>query len=761
MACSKAGCLLSGTTSNVARLVHTKRPNDDRYAVPPFQILTDCPALADHAMTSLLRANIRICRAFPGSVANYHNDDLGGKFLALAAWLAQQTPGSADGKVALWVVRFEQAQLVSAYDAGIWIGNALHQGNRSAATMFDAMLDVLEDTLAAQPFHFDANVTFLAACFSLNETEQRLLYLAACAELSGFGFTYLDIQRPASRLHRALALAIDTDTANVSSAMQWNGALARSGLLANAFDGTVALDATLALSRFGKLAFREPYTSGVKLFDAILQPLPDPAHSIPLVWPALLNEERVLRVLLQAATTNAERGVNILLHGRPGTGKTEFARQLIAACEADGYQVPFSDPDGCEATRAERLASLHAAQCMLGQGRASVLVLDEAEDIFLNDPFAQFFAQGKQAVSKAWINHLLETNPHPVIWLTNSIDGIDTAYLRRFAFTVHFAVPERTVREKIAQTHFACTDISHELTALVARREEFSAAHIATCARVVRLTADCGIPDDEIALCQLNGQAHVMAANPLAPVPPALFIFDVAYLRLEGRLQAQEIIDAVARCGTGSVLMSGPPGTGKTELANLIAEKLGRELLRRTAADINRPYFGESEQQIARLFDDCRPDRQILFLDEADAVLTQREAGLHRASYAVTTEFLRRLDDFRGVFLCATNHVAAIDSALARRFAFRLSFKPLSAEQREALLCRVLGNTANAVIVLPEESKARLARLDGLTPGDYANVARRFTLLGVRPDICSWIAELEEEWRAKPDVGSGRTIGFA
>lgn len=731
-------------------------------------LLTNCPALNDAAAVCLLRTNLRICSLLPRSIVRMMCRDLGSEFVPLAHWLSLQTPGSPDGKAPLWVVRYEEAARNSSCAAGDWIGEALYVGSNTTRPMCDAMLGVLDEAAEAVPFDLAPNVDFVAQIFCLNVTEKRLLHLAVCAELSTFGLSCLNVERPASRLHRALAVAIEVSIDSVATVMQWDSALARSGLFANPFDGTVELSEALALSRFGKLLFRERFSSTAKLFDAILQPLPAPSSQSPLTWPALATEEHAVQALLDAAIASAAPGINILLHGAPGTGKTEFARQIAAHCQGEAYEVPFADTDGREATRAERLAALHTAQCMLGEGHPVVLVLDEAEDVFLTDPLARMFVPDRHAFSKAWMNRLLENNVHPVIWLTNSASGIDPAYLRRFAFTVHFGVPDLPVRQQIAQSHFAGTSVSLQLAALVARREDFSAAQIATCARVVRLMASHtaagdSIPGDEIALSQLNGQARTMGSLVLEPPRPAPVTFDLAYLHLEGRMQASEIVDAIVRHGAGTVLMSGPAGTGKTEFAGLIAYRLGRELLRVTAADVNRPYFGESEQRIASLFDDCRPAQQILFLDEADAVLGDRTAGMHRASHAITTEFLRRLDSFRGVFLCATNYADAIDSALTRRFVFRLAFKPLCADQREALLFNVLGlveKVPAGSFSLPEPVRQALGRLEGLTPGDYANVARRFTLLGATPDSTSWVSELEQEWRAKSKGRSGNLMGF-
>lgn len=155
------------------------------------------------------------------------------------------------------------------------------------------------------------------------------------------------------------------------------------------------------------------------------------------------------------------------------------------------------------------------------------------------------------------------------------------------------------------------------------------------------------------------------------------------------------------------------------------------------------------------MFDDCDPSRQILFLDEAEALLSARGDAHNPARGSVTAEFLRRIEAFPGVFLCATNYAAWLDGALMRRFAFRMQMRPLDAVQRVGMLASCAGIALPAVST---DTRHQLERLDGLTPGDFANVARRFALLGTVAGVEEWIGELHQEWHARP--GTSARIGF-
>jgi SpoVK/Ycf46/Vps4 family AAA+-type ATPase len=542
----------------------------------------------------------------------------------------------------------------------------------------------------------------------------------------------------------------------VIAALKENGSLMQSGLFENPADGTTALRDLLELSQFGQRVFTRPYATRADLFNVLLEPLPAPADAQPLQWPALAAQQRTVQAVLATALAHAEAGVNILLYGPPGTGKTEFARQLAHSLSCRAYEVACRDDDGDEATRGQRLCSLRTAQSLLGGTQSALLVLDEAEDVFQDDGKPSGAAR---VGSKAWMNKLLESNPHPVLWITNSIAAIDPAYRRRFTFSIRFDVPDLAARRHIAQRHLQPVGVSDATIDCIARRSELTPALIASGAKVVRLAAGHAGTQDEVALCYLDSQGKLMRTTPaLNRTPQPVTRFDTAYLRIGGRFTPEQVVDAITRHGRGTVLMSGPPGTGKTQLAGRIAERLERELQYYSASDVNSKWFGESEQQVADMFASCDPERQLIFLDEAETLLSERASAMHRASEAVTAEFLRQLESFNGVFLCATNHGGTIDSALMRRFVFRLEFRPLSGTQREQLLRELIAWPAQQE--LPRSALQLLEQLDGLTPGDFANVKKRFTLLGLEAALDDWLVELRQEWQVKPHAAQARMMGF-
>jgi hypothetical protein len=130
--------------------------------------------------------------------------------------------------------------------------------------------------------------------------------------------------------------------------------------------------------------------------------------------------------------------------------------------------------------------------------------------------------------------------------------------------------------------------------------------------------------------------------------------------------------------GTGTAaLFSGPPGTGKTMAASVLAGQLGRELYRIDLSRVVDKYVGETEKNLGRIFDAAADADAILLFDEADSLFgkrTQVQSSHDRYANLETNYLLQRIEQHPGVSILTTNHVQNLDEAFARRVPFRVEF---------------------------------------------------------------------------------------
>ncbi|MEI2679511.1 MAG: ATP-binding protein [Burkholderiaceae bacterium] len=234
--------------------------------------------------------------------------------------------------------------------------------------------------------------------------------------------------------------------------------------------------------------------------------------------------------------------------------------------------------------------------------------------------------------------------------------------------------------------------------------------------------------------------------------------YDLGLVNTESRFEVPKIVEALRRKACGTLCFHGPPGTGKTALAEHIAQQMQRPLLVRQASDIMSKFVGETEQNMARMFEEAQLEQAVLLLDEADSFLRSRRMAERNYEISEVNEMLQGMERFAGVFICTTNLFGELDEAALRRFTFKVRFKPLTAEQRERMfVAEALGGDPAR---LTAEQQARLRELESLAPGDYASVKRQIDVLGEAFEPDEFLSQLEAEHRVKPEVRQQRHIGF-
>ena len=554
---------------------------------------------------------------------------------------------------------------------------------------------------------------------------------------------------------------------------QWMGAQQLIGLLATALarprrQVTNALAPEMTLQACG-LVQTERHSNGLELMrglDDILLYEQDGPHSLLTAFsnskvPAQLSLadfahlqpfiERLLRYLASTGK-QPQPGINVLIYGAPGTGKTELVRALATQLQWCLHEVKFADRQGEALSGRERFARYQLCQQVLRQDHHSLVLFDEVEDVF-----NERTSEGQ----KAWVNRLLESNPRPTLWLSNDVSNMDAAFIRRFDLVL--AMPELTaeVRLSIARRLLSRLNVSDPWLQRLSAQSKLEPAHLARAAKVVtklgyRKTekVEHAMEDILANLYQALGYRWKRLNQQRQPS-----LFNPALCSTDALLEP--IVRGLQRSGMGRLCLFGPPGTGKSALATHLADMLGRPLIAKKASDLLDPYVGGTEQKLAAAFREAQARQGILLIDEADSFLAERSGAVRSWEVSQVNELLVQMEQFPGILIMVTNFMDHLDRAALRRFDFKIRFDYFNAEQAWMYFNTVIGQTLKGDFSKQQATHLHpiLTQLTQLTPGDFAAVKRRHQVMGEQLTPDSLLAGLEQEHRLKTN-GQSRPIGF-
>lgn len=617
----------------------------------------------------------------------------------------------------------------------------------------DAMLENLEGS--RRPPVLSAvqrrNFTGLGELLGLNEVEVAVLQYLTCAQVEP---VLQDTHRRIGKLYfanpaRYLAIVLALPETAVRKTLGPNSRLRACGMIGNGdgdsgemefFSEDVAKDLLRRTCNPQKL---------VRQFGSMAPPPELVLDDFPQQQPDL----DILLPHLRQAFTRAKQGVNVLLYGLPGTGKTQLTRVVGNVLGARVFEVAAEDGRGDPIDGPHRLNALRASQAIF-RNTPTLLVFDEAEDVLVS---ASPFDRGAARSHKGWFNQLLENNRQPVLWVSNSIEDLDPAFARRFDMIIEIPVLPRAQREKVLRRQ-AGKLLTSRAVARLADSEHLAPAVVARSCAVVRGIAD-QLPADQrdVAVCRLIAGTLRAQGHPdpvtmtVPPVDPATY--DLANLNTPADLP--RIAAALHEHPSARICLYGPPGTGKTAFAHWLAADLGRAIEVRKASELLSPYVGVTEKNIARSFEQAAQEGAVLLIDEVDSFLQERSHAQRSWEVTQVNEMLTRIESYAGILLASTNLIDHLDTASLRRFDLKLHFDYLRPDQAQRLLaahCRTLGLAAPTA----DELDA-IARVEALTPGDFAAVTRRHRFQALQ-NVSELLGRLLEEIQHK--LPRLRRIGF-
>ncbi len=601
-------------------------------------------------------------------------------------------------------------------------------------------------------------VRALAADLSLSEMEQALLVLAAVAKHRGAfqrGAAYFGRVRNRSELIDLIAICLKVAPEAVGAALTRTSVLVTAGLVGVESSG-VGRDLDDWLETVPNLFSRllEPDLCAATLLARYVKPatcepraLADFAHLAGVIT--------LMRPLLDQASYG-HKGVNILLYGPPGTGKTALARALAADLKARLLEVAVMDEDGDGLSRDGRVKALRLVAHLGAAAGRTIVLFDEIEDYF-REEYEFPGLRSRTGPGKGYSVDLLEQAAAPTLWITNSIEGIDPALLRRFSLACEIPPPPPAVRARLVAEYLSPLGLGdHPLAARIARHETLVPGVLAQAAKTTAI-ADRPDRDMRAAFCEetLNGLLTILGQARLPSPFSSPLAYDLEYLSADCDLPA--LLAGIQATGSARLLCAGAPGTGKSAWARHVATTLGRPFVSYRASDLLDPYVGMAERHISQMFARARTQDAILLLDECDSFLRNRAHAHHSWEVTQVNEMLTQMEEFDGIFIATTNALDDLDDAVFRRFDRTLTFEPLSLVQRRTLMIRVLADHGIPAVLSVSERQI-LDGCEGLTVGDVAAVVKGLRLQGILT-AAAFVDAVAGAWRVRYRKES-RAMGF-
>ncbi|MEZ5843667.1 MAG: AAA family ATPase [Hyphomicrobiaceae bacterium] len=593
-----------------------------------------------------------------------------------------------------------------------------------------------------RPEPLATNVRMIIDALGLPEAEATWMLVGLVASASRFeqvqylANQLLDFAPPHAR---TIALMLGLPTRSVEELISPGSDLVGSGLIQLREGETVAgYNARFAIPTRVNANLDRAFADFSEMRDALLgAPLASPVQYDD--YQHVAADRDLIKAVLDGAAKEGAAGVNILLYGPPGAGKTELAKVVAQAAGLALFAAGEDASRDGEADRLGRIADLVFAGRLLAGQRRTALLFDEMEDVAVH--------LIRRGGSKVYLNRLLETNPVPTIWTSNALADIDPALLRRMTLAIELKRPPASQRQRIISRLLDRAGMSVDAADLRRLADQLDAtpAIIENAIRAARL-AGGGVGTIEHAAKGIMRAVTGFTGRQMIAIPA--FDPELTTASQDLIVLADQLVGGKARAF--SLCLSGPPGTGKSAFARYLAGRLGLEVLLKRASDLLGPYVGQTERAIADAFDEAREAGAVLVFDEADSLLMDRREAVRSWEISQVNEMLTWMEDHPLPVCFTTNLMDRMDTASLRRFTFHVRF---SAMDRRALA------RAWKVFFGRDVAPADGLIYHNLTPGDFAKARKQAEMLGILADDEQLTALIAEIARAKPEA-SGGGLGF-
>lgn len=414
-------------------------------------------------------------------------------------------------------------------------------------------------------------------------------------------------------------------------------------------------------------------------------------------------------------------GLNIFFYGVEGTGKTELAKAIAKELKRPLVLTNISivgthrESKDDSVVRSRMGSILYAATKY--QKKKAILLVDEA-DVILN------------CCEKGALNFFLEQIKIPVIWISNNTQWIENSTLRRFDYSIQFERPDAEKRcdvwDSVVREHHAKSFLPADVVKRLSEELPITAGGITQAVVGTKKLLESGCRIDPVKTVRTIAEAqtellhlNVEFANRDKESHAPNYLLDALNIDADmGKvMNVMKSFDAKwqtmlesDRPDSLNVLLYGAPGTGKTEFAKHLARTLNRKLIIKRTSDLLNCFVGGTEQRIRAMFKEAEEKKAILFLDEADSLIRDRVGASRNWEVTQVNEMLTQMENFKGIFIAATNFEGSLDTASRRRFALKVKFGYLLPEGIERLWQAFF-----PTVKCPAEAKS----LRMVAPGDF------------------------------------------
>ena len=426
---------------------------------------------------------------------------------------------------------------------------------------------------------------------------------------------------------------------------------------------------------------------------------------------------------------------NILIYGEPGLGKTEFVKSLFNTCkikfinfEFDYFKLNFC-PEFFEPENNNNknlFANLFPYVNKIASVYKQAIFIDEA-DAFLNTK--QYY--NEKTLEKQTINKFLDNNETHIIWVVNDIFGIQESTLRRFDHIINFINGNDNYKIKIWKNKLKEYNIkfkfsNKEISNFIKKYNKLPISYISKIINNAKINSNNLNKKKFISnINEIANSIYKNIFNENAMSETKINLNKIYSLKtLNTDCDINEIINSIKKFNKLSnpsmgctLLLNGEPGTGKTEFAKYLSKILKKDILIRRYSDLSSMFVGETEHNIAKIFNKASKENKILLIDEADSFFSTREHAERVWEKTMVNEMLTQMENFKGIFICSTNLLNDFDNASMRRFLWKIKFNYLTFES-SLMLCKKYFNINN----FSEKFQESLNKLNNLTHGDIRNV---------------------------------------